>query len=155
MSPQDKPPWYHDGLEFECRQCGRCCAGPEEGYVWVTSEEMAVLAVFLRLTVEEFRRQYTRRIGRRVSLVEKQPNKDCIFLTRSPDGAGCRVYPVRPQQCRTWPFWPDNLRSREAWERAARKCPGIDHGPWHDPDWIQAVLAGLIVPGTTDPFTDR
>ena len=37
--PLDEKPWYASGLAFECTQCGDCCSGPEEGYVWVTPEE--------------------------------------------------------------------------------------------------------------------
>ena len=38
------PLWYAGGLAFECGQCGRCCAGPEEGYVWATEDEIADIA---------------------------------------------------------------------------------------------------------------
>jgi len=27
----------------------------------------------------------------------------------------CTVYPVRPAQCRTFPWWKENLSSKEAW----------------------------------------
>ena len=39
-----------------------------------------------------------------------------------------RSYPVRPLQCRTWPFWDTNLASQSAWDRAARRCHGMNHG---------------------------
>jgi len=41
---------------------------------------------------------------------------------------GCSIYPVRPLQCRTWPFWDTNLASKSAWDRAAQRCHGMDHG---------------------------
>ena len=40
----------------------------------------------------------------------------------------CTVYDTRPRQCRTWPFWNSNLRSREAWDEAAEACPGCNKG---------------------------
>ena len=43
-------------------------------------------------------------------------------------GMDCRIYPVRPRQCRTWPFWPVNLSSPETWALAAGRCPGINRG---------------------------
>ena len=49
---------------------------------------------------------------------------------------GGRVYPVRPLQCRTYPFWPEVLASRQAWQREARRCEGINRG--------RAVPAGRI-----------
>ena len=44
---------------------------------------------------------------------------------------GCAVYAHRPSQCRTWPFWPYPLASRQAWERVKRMTPGpgMDRGP--------------------------
>ena len=54
-------------------------------------------------------------------------NGDCTFL----DGRTrrCTIYPVRPAQCRTWPFWNSNLESPEAWDRAKSVCPGMGQGP--------------------------
>lgn len=43
----------------------------------------------------------------------------------------CAIYPVRPLQCRTWPFWPENMKSRAAWDRAAKGCPGMNRGGRH------------------------
>ena len=61
-----------------------------------------------------------------VSLTE-QTNYDCVFWA---DG-GCTVYPARPLQCRSFPFWEDNIASQNAWEAAAADCPGIGRGPVH------------------------
>lgn len=137
---QKKPAWYVAGLAFECTQCGRCCAGPEEGYVWVTPAEIARIAEYLGMPEKEFRRKYVRRIGRRFSLKEVSGSHDCIFLTplEEQEGKGCRIYPVRPVQCRTWPFWPSNIRSPQAWSLAADRCPGINRGELHDPEFIDA-----------------
>ena len=133
-----KPPWYGAGLAFECVRCGRCCAGPEEGYVWVTDEEIAAIAHHLRIP-EDLMRRFVRRIGGRCSLVERKDNNDCIFLTASDAGGQiCRIYLVRPSQCRTWPFWPGNLTSPEAWANAQRRCPGINQGPICSREEIEA-----------------
>jgi hypothetical protein len=99
--------------------------------VWVTLEDMERIAGLLKMEFEAFTRSYVRRIGNRYSLVEK-PDYDCIFLTRDARGkTGCGVYGARPMQCRTWPFWTDNLKSPGAWERAATRgggCPGMQSG---------------------------
>ena len=66
------------------------------------------------------------------SLKEKKSEKglDCEFLDREkiPGKAVCGVYEDRPAQCRTWPFWPSVIKSKQTWERAKRVCPGIDKG---------------------------
>lgn len=133
-----KPPWYVAGLAFECTGCGRCCAGPEEGYVWATDEEIQRIARFLGLSESATRSRYVRKVGRRRSLKENKANNDCIFLSDPQDGGRkCAIYPVRPVQCRTWPFWPANLRSSEAWGYAALRCPGINRGDIHPLEEIE------------------
>ncbi len=133
--PESPPPaseWYADGLRFECTQCGNCCTGPP-GYVRVNDEELAAIAAALDLTVAQVEAQFTRPLGNLRSLTEKRTEYgfDCVFLDRDsqPGKTLCRVYLARPAQCRTWPFWPENLLHPRDWQRAARTCPGIDHGP--------------------------
>ena len=132
-------PWYAEGLSFTCTQCGNCCTGGP-GFVWISDEEVERLAEFLKLTKDEVIDKYCRKIGRRISLNETlmpNGNYDCIFLTEiePAPGAGvrqkrrgCSIYPVRPLQCRTWPFWDGNLSSRKAWEISSKRCPGMDKG---------------------------
>jgi len=120
----NKDAWYAKGLSFECSQCGNCCSG-SPGYVWITIPDMEKIAEYLGLEFDDFSRTYVRRVGNKFSLIEKF-NYDCVFLTRDGRGkSGCRIYPVRPMQCRTWPFWDENLKAPNAWERASAKCPGM------------------------------
>lgn len=123
--PREK--WYKDGLKFKCTQCGNCCSGPP-GYVWVTPEELQRIAKFLGNADGKLDRKYVRRVGLGFSLTER-PDGDCVFLRRENGKAMCSIYPVRPLQCRTWPFWEENLRSQDEWEAThARTCPGMNTG---------------------------
>ena len=117
-------PWYSDGLRFECRRCGDCCRG-QPGYVWVTGAEIARMAEALGLTAKEFGATYVRRVGLRLSLNEF-PGGDCVLWGEK--GRGCLVYPVRPIQCRTFPFWREHVKSLEAWAALAGYCPGVNQG---------------------------
>lgn len=142
-------PWYADGLDFTCTTCGNCCTGGP-GYVWVTDREIELAAEHLGLGLADFRRKYCRKISGRVSFKEvRRPNgnHDCVFLTEIPADAGrkdlepgepvpmtrrvCGLYQVRPLQCRTWPFWKENLVTESAWERAAKGCPGMNRDGRH------------------------
>ena len=116
-------PWYQDGLRFRCTRCGNCCTGAP-GYVWVNDEEIDALAAHLGEPTEDVRAVHTRAVGNRRSLRERA-NGDCVFYDRE---AGCTVYPVRPPQCRTWPFWESNLVTPETWEHTCRVCPGSGQG---------------------------
>ena len=119
----EQPPWYQDGLAFTCTQCGKCCTG-EPGFVWVTDEEVAAIAEFRKEPAGEVTGLYTRRLKGRRTLREKA-NGDCVFYEA---GKGCTIYPVRPPQCRTWPFWESNTATPEAWDRATEICPGSGQG---------------------------
>ena len=116
-------PWYRDGLRFRCTQCGKCCTGAP-GYVWVNAEEVRAIAAYRGESVEQTLALYTYEAGRRRSLREKG-NGDCVFYDKE---AGCTIYPVRPRQCRTWPFWESNVVTPEAWEQTCEICPGSGQG---------------------------
>ena len=121
---QQQVPWYAEGLSFTCTGCGNCCTGAP-GFVWVSEEEIDQLADWLTMDRAQFVRQYVRKVGRRKSLVEYASAYSVFF---DPETRRCRVYPVRPGQCRTWPFWDSNLRSPAAWESTCTQCPGAGRG---------------------------
>ena len=106
-------------VRFRCRRSGNCCARPE-GVVRVEPDDVARIAAHLGLSEPAFRSRYVAASGDR--LVEGLGSR-CIFLA---DGAhaACSIYPVRPERCRTWPFW-DEHRQPAALAAAARLCPGI------------------------------
>jgi uncharacterized protein len=137
-------PWYGAGLSFSCTQCGNCCTGGP-GYVWISKVELERLAVHLGLDVATTLKRYCHKPvggGGRISLKEIRTEgglHDCIFLTKDERGKrGCSIYPVRPLQCRTWPFWDGLLASREAWDKAGQKCPGMDNGRAYTLEEIEA-----------------
>jgi hypothetical protein len=116
-------PWYREGLRFTCTQCGNCCTGTP-GWVWVNDEEIEALARFRNETPTEVIALYTRLAHRGRTLREKA-NGDCVFYDRE---AGCTIYPVRPRQCRTWPFWESTAGTPERWEHTCTICPGSGQG---------------------------
>ena len=139
MPATKKTTWYAAGLHFECVQCGNCCSGPSEGYIWVTKPEIALIADFLKMTTEQLREKYLKRIRLRTTIIEHTNTKDCIFLQKSGDQKRCMIYPVRPNQCRTWPFWSDNLTSPNTWNKAAQKCGGINRGRLYSFEEIEKI----------------
>ena len=116
----EKQPWYAKGLCFECTGCGQCCTGAP-GFIWVSEEEIETIANFLKLSINEFTGRYLRRVKGRISLIELPKTFDCIFLKNKK----CEIYPVRPTQCRTFPWWPQIMISEEEWKQTARLCEGI------------------------------
>ncbi len=126
---------YASGIRFECTACGECCKSRGGyDYVYVTLDERRRLAKHLRLGTAAFTKAYCAKTDGHFHL--RDPQSDCLFL----DGARCTVYRARPDQCRTWPFWPVNMK-RKTWEREVKPaCPGIGIGRLHSPQQIEAVL---------------
>ncbi|MHC4840491.1 MAG: YkgJ family cysteine cluster protein [Planctomycetota bacterium] len=115
--------WFDKGLRFRCiaPDCVDCCSGTRgPGHVWVTADDMESMAKLLGMEFDDFTRKYIRQINWSFSLIET-PDHDCIFLKEG----GCSVYDARPGQCRTYPFWAENLDTPKAWEKEAKLCPGI------------------------------
>lgn len=140
-SSDNKSPWYKDGLNFTCSQCGDCCTGAP-GVVWVEEDELREIAEHLDKPIGEIRLFHTRLVRGRVSLVEHQ-NGDCTFF--DPETRGCTVYPVRPIQCRTWPFWQSNLESEDKWKQVCQDCPGAGQGAFFSLQQVQERASRMDV----------
>ena len=111
-------------LRFTCRRSGNCCARPG-GAVRIGAADIARIAPWLDMDENAFRSRYLTATDDR--LVDA-PGARCVFLE---DGGttACRIYPVRPARCRSWPFWEKLRRSPQALREAARLCPGITLEP--------------------------
>jgi Fe-S-cluster containining protein len=122
MSPK---PWYARGLRFECTQCGNCCRNHGDyTHVYLAPHDVQAIAAYLRLSREEFLARHCTLDEGWVTLRTDAPA--CAFLDEE---HRCTIYPVRPKQCATWPFWEENLE-RAVWEGSVKDCcPGIGRGP--------------------------
>jgi len=127
-SAGSKGPWYRDGLRFECTQCGGCCkAHGDYDRVYVDDDEAVAIAELLGISLEEFEEHH--------AVFESDSDGDRDRYLRFVDGAcpflkgtSCKVYDARPIQCRTWPFWPENLK-RKVWNNeVAPFTPGVGRG---------------------------
>jgi uncharacterized protein len=131
-------PFYVEGLRFGCTRCSACCRHTP-GYVFLSEADVRALMAHLGVSRKDFLldccRQVDFGIARRLSLREK-PNVDCIFWGEG----GCTVYPARPLQCRSFPFWPAHLGSRKDWDDCAARCPGVGKGELHGGDEIEGWL---------------
>ncbi len=83
---------------FECRRCNECCRKP--GYVYLKEGEAERIAKYLKLPLYDFTDQYCEVIDRRRLVLKKSENEICVML----ENEGCKVHPVKPDQCREFPY---------------------------------------------------
>ncbi|KAF0685096.1 Aste57867_22970 [Aphanomyces stellatus] len=116
-------------VAFRCTGCGKCCTG-KGGKVRVNEREVETIADYLSISTKEFRQNHLRRHAGEVfpTLQQTPDDSQCIFL----EGKKCSIYPVRPTQCRTYPFWPQQLISKYDWTLASKECEGIHVDPLDD-----------------------
>lgn len=111
-------------FRFECTGCGACCRGRGDYWVEASRAEQRRIQRFLNVSWRWFRRRYV--IAYEDGTEGLRWEKDrCVFL--GPDDR-CRVYRARPEQCRTFPFWPEVASSHRSWRAAGKDCEGIGRG---------------------------
>jgi Fe-S-cluster containining protein len=93
----------------------------------------------LGLSAAWFKRRYLRSAAHGELVINNGGGGRCVFL--KPDNT-CRIYAVRPWQCRSYPFWPETTRSRRAWRHEAARCEGIGRGATVPLARIRSLLAG-------------
>ncbi|MFK5952796.1 MAG: YkgJ family cysteine cluster protein [Desulfobacterium sp.] len=121
---------YQDGFEFgfdaeACNNCNsRCCRG-RSGNVWVNTREMAAICDFSGMNIIDGLGTYFIKRHNRFSIREKalEGEWQCVFLDSR---AKCTIYPVRPLQCRQFPFWPHFKKDISGLKE---ECPGVVFGP--------------------------
>ena len=116
--------WYSKGLRFECTGCGNCCRNHGDyAFVYLAEADVRAISAHLGLARDAFLKKHCEEVDGWITLRMDQPA--CAFLTKE---NRCAIYPVRPKQCATWPFWEENLE-RSTWEGSVKACcPGIDKG---------------------------
>ena len=127
--------FYRDGIRFECQGDGKCClTRGRYGHVYLSFNDRRRLAAHHRMSLSEFTALYTKKADGLYEL--RYTGKDCPFLQEK----RCRVYDARPWQCRTWPFWPENMNSR-VWEKEVVSwCPGAGKGRLYTAKEVENIL---------------
>lgn len=101
---------------FKCSRCGACCR--IEGIVRLKNDDTLKIAEHLGMSEEDF-------IANETLL---SPDRKCLVLKDRADGAcamldennRCRIYPVRPEKCRTFPYeWVN--------DNSLSYCPSLKH----------------------------
>ncbi len=137
MSTKNPSSFFENGLRFECQGSGNCCSSRGEyGFVFLTKEDRQRMAKHLNLSTSTFTRRYCEKTRGVWHLKEDKERPDCMFLEKKK----CSLYPARPTQCRTWPFWPEVMNAKTWSKEVATFCPGVGKGKVHSRTEIQKAL---------------
>ena len=116
---------YKNGIKFECQGSSNCCISRNKnGYVYLSNKDVLRLSKFTKLNREDFLKIYCDKTDNFTHLKENNKDGKCQFLNNKK----CSVYKARPTQCRTWPFWPENMNTKIWDEEIANFCPGVGKG---------------------------
>ena len=100
--------------QFVCQRCGACCR--IRGIVRLREGDTERIADFLGLDEKDFVENETALAPDRKGLVLlDRPDGACAMLDEKNQ---CRIYPVRPEKCRTFPYEWTNSDSLDY-------CPGL------------------------------
>ncbi|RLF03137.1 MAG: hypothetical protein DRK00_09140 [Thermoprotei archaeon] len=112
-------------VRFRCVRCGRCCRELEVVIVlsdverWARAGRWSLLAY----VVKRRARGWLSSLGIEYYFALKRGGRGCPFYS----GGLCRIYDVRPNVCRLFPFaYSEDGLAIHPW--AKRKCPGLGIG---------------------------
>ena len=115
-----------NGIRFECQGSGNCCISRNSyGFVYLSKKDLKKLSNYFEISKTNFIKKYCDETHDFLHLKELKKNKGkCLFLKNKK----CTVYKNRPIQCRTWPFWNENMNVKLWNEEISINCPGIGKG---------------------------
>ena len=109
-------------MDCQCQRCSNCCRH-DEGYVFLTKQNAMAIADHLNMSLKEFMEKCCRLVDHsegKVLCLKEKTNYDCIFWSD-----GCIIYPVRPTQCMTFPYWPFLVNDKKLQEEEKHRCKGL------------------------------
>ena len=128
---------HNPGIHFHCKKgCSNCCS-ISGGYVFLNEREARNIAEHLAMDYNNFEEFFIKEIEDQLALVDGE-NEACVFL----EEGRCMIYEQRPQQCRTFPFWKENMETEKRWKLTQKICPGIGRGRFFSGEEIREILSG-------------
>ena len=114
-------------IRFKCQGSGNCCVSRGSfGFVYLSNKDLKKLSNYFNMNENNFKKKYCSITNGFLHLKELKKNKgNCLFLLNNK----CTVYKSRPTQCRTWPFWNENMNAKTWNNIISKNCPGISKGP--------------------------
>jgi len=128
---------FTKGINFECQGSSNCCVSRGNyGFVYLSKQDLTKMSKYLNITADLFEKKYCEFSDSYLHLKELNTNGNCQFLKNKK----CSIYTARPIQCRTWPFWKENMYAKKWKEELIDFCPGIGKGKLISASTIQKKI---------------
>ena len=116
---------YSKEMRFQCQGSSNCCISRGSyGFVYLSKKDILRLSKYTDLSIKDFIKLYCEKTYGFVHFKERRKNSECQFLEKK----RCSIYKARPTQCRSWPFWSENMKTKIWNEEIQSFCPGIGKG---------------------------
>ena len=125
------------GIRFQCQGSSNCCVSRGSyGFVYLSKKDLIKIAKYLNVSINLFKKKYCEYSDGYLHLKEINVNGNCQFL----ENKKCSIYTARPMQCRTWPFWKENMNTKKWNKELINFCPGIGKGKLISSSMIQKII---------------
>jgi len=116
---------FSKGMRFQCQGSSNCCVSRGSyGFVYLSKKDIIRLAKHIDLSTKDYINLYCDKTDGFIHFKERRKNGECQFLEKK----RCSIYATRPTQCRTWPFWGENMKTKMWNDEIKSFCPGIGKG---------------------------
>ena len=128
---------YSKGMRFQCQRSSNCCVSRGSyDFVYLSKKDILRLSKYTDLSIKDFIKLYCEKTYGFVHFKERRKNSECQFLEKK----RCSIYKARPTQCRTWPFWAENMNAKKWNKEIINFCPGIGKGKIISDSKIQKLI---------------
>ena len=129
--------FFKKGINFKCQGSSNCCVSRGSyGYVYLSKKDLIKIAKHLNVSINLFKKKYCGYSDGYMHLKEININGNCQFL----ENKKCSIYAARPMQCKTWPFWKENMNAKKWNTELINFCPGIGKGKLISSSMIQKII---------------
>ena len=129
--------FFKKGIKFKCQGSSNCCVSRGSyGFVYLSKKDLIKISKYLNLSINLFKKKYCEYSDGYLHLKEININGNCQFL----ENKKCSIYTARPMQCRTWPFWKENMNIKKWNKEIINFCPGIGKGRLISSSMIQKTI---------------
>jgi len=106
-----------------CDICDRCCIN--RGDIKITPVNVIEISRYMSITPKEFVDRYTKRLeNQSIEIVIKAKGDDNRCILNDSTNSKCKIHPVKPMQCVTFPLVPVDLKKDIFYKQDTCNCIG-------------------------------